>query len=203
MDDKRFRIEICGGIAAGKTTLSKLINELDFVAVNEEFEVNPFLQDFYANSDLYSFETEISFLLQHYHSIKKTWAKHNKIICDFSFLLDQAYADLTLRSANEQLLFKNIKEEILQQLSEPDLLIYLKCDANVLHERIKARGREMEKGISVEFLSTLTEMLEKQLTNITTNILVIESDKINYVENTAHRQYIIELIKHKIEIIVC
>lgn len=193
-----MRIEICGGIAAGKTTLSKLLTDIGIHAVNEQFEVNPFLKEFYAIPDLFSFETEISFLLQHYHSIKKSWGKYNAIVCDYSFILDQAYADMTLKAKNEQAVFWNIKDEIMRQLKKPDLLIYLKCAPDILHERIIARGRNIENGITVDFLFTLTNMLLKQLEQTKGNIIVIESDNINFAENIAHKKYVVNLIENKI-----
>lgn len=67
-----MRIEICGGIASGKTTLAKLLEENGIgKAIYENFEKNPFWEAFYKNPSKYAFETEIAFTLQHYHEIKK------------------------------------------------------------------------------------------------------------------------------------
>ncbi|HRP37690.1 MAG TPA: deoxynucleoside kinase, partial [Candidatus Dojkabacteria bacterium] len=41
------RIEICGGIASGKTTLANLLARLDIEPILENFQTNPFWQAFY------------------------------------------------------------------------------------------------------------------------------------------------------------
>lgn len=197
MDEKQIRIEICGGIAAGKTTLTRLLNEIGIHSVYEDFEANPFLKEFYALPEVYSFETEISFLLQHYHLIKKTWKMHKAIVCDYSFVLDHAYAKMTLKNRNEKELFLKMENEVLGQLRKPDLLIYLKCEPAILLERITERGRSLEKGITIEYLSDLTTLLEKQLIK-GVNYILIESDKINFYSNIADRKYIAGLIKEKL-----
>lgn len=196
MDEKQIRIEICGGISAGKTTLSRLLDEIGIHAVYEDFEANPFLQEFYALPELYSFETEISFLLQHYHLIKKTWKKQNRLVCDYSFVLDHAYAEMTLKNRNERNLFFKIESEILRHLAKPDLLVYLKCEPAILLQRIIERGRSIEKGITIEYLSNLIILLEEQLIK-EKNYIVIESDKINFYSNTTDRKYIVDLINEK------
>ena len=37
----RIRIEICGGIAAGKTTLAEVLEQNGYTAIYERFEDNP------------------------------------------------------------------------------------------------------------------------------------------------------------------
>lgn len=101
-----MRIEICGGIAAGKTTLAQLLSQLGIVGVLEDFQSNPFWKPFYADPAGTAFETEISFLLQHYHEIKAAAKRGATFVCDFSLLLDLAYAHVTL-SGGKQSAFIN------------------------------------------------------------------------------------------------
>ncbi len=44
-----MRIEICGGIAAGKTTFAMLMHNNKIDTVFEDFRMNPFWQAFYLN----------------------------------------------------------------------------------------------------------------------------------------------------------
>jgi deoxyguanosine kinase len=91
-----FRIEICGGIASGKTTFARLFAEQAKV-IYEDFLAVPFWEDFYAAPAEHAFETELSFLLQHYHQVKRAQSEsHTLIVCDFSFALDAAYAHVSL-----------------------------------------------------------------------------------------------------------
>ena len=89
------RIEICGNIASGKTTLARGLSKKGFLAIEENFEKHPFLADFYINQTYFAFETELLFALQHYHDIKKAPTDRD-LVCDYSLYLDRAYADVTL-----------------------------------------------------------------------------------------------------------
>ena len=51
------RIEICGGIASGKTTFAVLLNSLGYDPVYENFQSNPFWEAFYTVPEKYNFET--------------------------------------------------------------------------------------------------------------------------------------------------
>ena len=60
------RIEIWGAIASGKTTLTQAFSKFGYSADLEDFTRISMLDDFYADPLSVSFETEISFTLQHY-----------------------------------------------------------------------------------------------------------------------------------------
>lgn len=61
------RVEFCGGIASGKTTLTKLLQIENLTSVFEDFGKNPFYRAFYHDPVGTAFETELTFLSQHYH----------------------------------------------------------------------------------------------------------------------------------------
>ena len=92
------RIEICGAIASGKSTLARLLDLNGYTAIYERFEDNPFLKQFYqeAGQDT-SFETEMVFVLLHYSQIKQMQTK-DLIVSDYSMLQDYCYA---LQNLNE------------------------------------------------------------------------------------------------------
>lgn len=175
-------IEICGGIASGKTTLCKSIAALCGSAVHEDFQKNPFLDFFYKEQKRFSFETEVTFLLQHYHSIKIA-SKSCPTICDFSLVQDLAYADTNLIGARHKI-FCSIEIELRAEIGLPDLLIYLTCPSSVLLERVLSRNRDVEKGITIEYLNALNSALEHRVKKIkkTTNIVVIDSHSIDFRE---------------------
>src|SRR3954447_11075813 len=93
------RVEICGGIASGKTTLANLLGSSERMVVREDFSSNPFWRAFYDDPNNTAFETEITFLLQHYHQIKVATNLEKSFACDFSLLLDYAYAHVTLNGS--------------------------------------------------------------------------------------------------------
>lgn len=175
------RIEICGNIASGKTTLCQRFTSKGFFPVLEKFQDNPFLKNFYKNPQAFSFETELTFLLQHYHSIK-ILSKKNLISCDYSLFLDMAYADVNL-AGNRHKIFTEIVEELLIEIGLPLQIIHLTCPEEVLLQRIAARNRGVEKSISIDYLKALSKAISLRLKKIPNQIQVISinSNSINFV----------------------
>lgn len=170
-----MRIEICGGIASGKTTLANSLGKLGFSVANEKLGDTSFLDDFYSNPELFTFETEISFLLQHSVEIKRIRYSQN-IICDYSFEQDYAYALNNMKTV-ELNAFNSVFDEIKRQLSEPDLIIRLECSTETKKKRIQLRGRKNEQMIDSEYLESTDALITKRLLNISIPILCIDSEK--------------------------
>lgn len=191
------RIEICGGIASGKTSLANILEKNGFgLGVYEEFSKNPFWKEFYKNQGKYIFETEITFTLQHYHDIKKQ-ITNNLLICDYSLLLDSAYADIGL-TGNKYQIYKNILDEIYKDIFSPKLIIYLECSSKEELNRIGQRGRELEANISIDFLESLNKSLSNRLKNEKTKILTINSEEYNFSTNQNDKEFLISLIKNNL-----
>lgn len=156
------RIEVCGNIASGKSTFTKNFNE-NYIPLYEDYINNPFLEAFYNNPSKYSFETEITFLLLHYRSIKDTIGRGKPFICDFSIILDRAFAEVTLPD-NRNDVFNLIADELERELGLPEKVIYIYCSVDILLERIKKRNRSFEKNITRKYLRDIDHAIEKQLT---------------------------------------
>lgn len=189
------RIEICGGIAAGKTSLTHVLEKEGFLTIYERLEENPFLNKFYTDSEEDNvLETEMVFTLLHYNWIKRKKNEGN-VVCDYSIFQDYCYAVNNLRKA-EKVVFESLYNYLIEQILPADLIIYLKCNVDCLLQRIKERGRGMEQNISKEYLQDNIDTIEKHLF-IQDNILVIESDKYNFIENDKNN--VIEMIKNRCE----
>lgn len=165
-----MRIEVCGGIAAGKTTLCQTLSSQGFSPHFEQFQANPFWRDFYENPVTFAFETELTFLLQHYHTIKKN-SSVTKAIFDFSLLQDLAYADINL-SERRKAIFMTLADELLEEIGRPGLLIYLTCPPQITLQRIHQRKRDTESSITLEYLESLNSALEQRIDGIS-NILPV------------------------------
>lgn len=194
------RIEVCGGIASGKTTFANLMKQIGMEAILEDFTTNPFWRAFYTDPTKYTFETEVSFLLQHYHQIKKSQVDGKIHICDFSFFLDIAYAEIGLKGSQLEA-FLIVYNEVKKELLLPKLLVYLKCDAKVELNRIHDRGRSVEKLIDIGFLQTLNTAVEHQVTNLTKNIKVVSIDSTHkdFANDEIIKQEVIEFVKKILE----
>jgi deoxyadenosine/deoxycytidine kinase len=174
-----LRIEICGGIASGKTTLANLLSPAIGQVVLEDFTNNPFWRAFYADPNNTAFETEITFLLQHYHQIKVASNQGANFVCDFTLLLDYAYAHVTLGGSRFDT-FQNVYNEARSHVSPPSLLIYLRCDPVVELVRIRARGREAEKSITVDYLASINDRLASLIAALPASQAVLPIDSVVY-----------------------
>ncbi len=169
------RIEICGGIASGKTTLAKLLRTLGATPILENFAANPFWRAFCSEPAPNAFETELCFLLQHYHDIRTGSAP--RPVCDFSLLLDVAYSRVTLDD-RARACFDSVLEEARRRVGPPEFLIYLRCDPNVQLARIRSRCRVEEKPIGVDYLRSLNMAVDQvvsESSSVPTRLLVIDS----------------------------
>jgi deoxyadenosine/deoxycytidine kinase len=156
-----MRVEICGGIASGKTTLASALSELGCVAVLERFQDNPFFDKFYIDRDSYAFETEITFLLQHY-SLMREASNDSIAAADCSLALDLAYAEVTLEPA-DRTAFTSVLRRALEKIGSPTLIVRLDCDSSVQLARIRARARAGEEAIDVSYLNAIDSALDDVL----------------------------------------
>jgi deoxyadenosine/deoxycytidine kinase len=168
------RIEICGNIASGKTTLCHRVEIEGFLPVFEDFQKNPFYEDFYKDPVAYSFETEITFLLQHYHLIMKQ-KESTLLACDYSLLLDMAYADVNLVGDRHRIFFE-IVEELQKELGYPTHIIQLVCPEDILLQRIFDRNRGAETTITIGYLESLNKAIQLRVEKISNQIPVITID---------------------------
>ncbi|MDD2465735.1 MAG: deoxynucleoside kinase [Desulfobulbus sp.] len=174
------RIEICGNIASGKTTLCQCFHHKNFPVTFEDFKTNPFYEAFYQNPQAYSFETELTFLLQHYHAIKIR-SQVERLVCDYSMLQDMAYADVNL-TGNRHHIFFEVVHEIQKEIGHPQAIIYLTCPEDLLLERIRARSREAETSITIDYLKALAGALSARVKSVSsqTNVISIKSDLVDF-----------------------
>jgi len=178
-----IRIEICGGIASGKTTLASALKKHcpNCGVVLENAFLGNFLEDFYQNPRYYAYETQIFFLLQHMHQIKVERLKNSFLFCDFSLAQDYSYAENNLNS-EEWASFQEIYRGSESQISKPSMIIFLECPTEILLKRIADRGRISEAKIEAEYLDTTTSHLKNRLIALNTNVITIDSNKYDFRE---------------------
>lgn len=176
-----MRIEICGGIASGKTTLARQVQQLGVAGVFEDFSSIAFLSDFYETPEIYTYETEIAFLLQHLYQIKKSSLENKCIICDYSIEQDYAYAMNNLQ-IDEMESFKQIYSIARSKMVDTSLIICLQCSPEVLKRRITKRNRMNEHNISIDYLTLTCAQIENRIKQITTPVIYFDTEKINFLD---------------------
>ena len=145
-----------GNIGAGKTTLSTaLANHLNARLILEEFTDNPFLPGFYENPARYAFPVELFFMTERHKQLQDLLTQqnlfHDKIIADYFFGKTLLFAGHNLEGA-EFRLFNQMFKILSNSFPNPDLMIFLHRPIEELIKNIDLRGREMEKGISEDYL---------------------------------------------------
>ena len=190
-----MRIEVCGGIASGKTTFARALAAHDtrFTAVCEDFSSNTFLSDFYTDVSMYAYETEISFLLQHMHQIKAARGNHSKIVCDFSIEQDYSYAINNLETPG-QLSFIEVYKETIRQIMPPDLLVLIQCPTQILLKRIHARGRNNEKAIDGIYLDSTIQALNDRVAQLNVNTIILDSNRYDFRKPNDIRKIMMEIM---------
>lgn len=136
----------------------------------------PFWAEVYRGTRKYQFEKDISFLLFHSVSVQE-WQPDDekKLICDFSFVQDLAYAMMAQDEA-ELDIYKTVHRHVVSQCGDPDLIINLRCPTSTLLSRIAARGRDPERTITGDFLDYLVERIDNLLITPGCQIPVVTID---------------------------
>lgn len=175
------RIEICGGIAAGKTTLaSLLVKDGSRVLVTERFRDNPFWAQFYESPEAWMEEKNFCFLLQHTAAIKAVQG-YEHVVCDYGVFQDLAYASLVPRRTHLELM-QRLYTHLYQPLGAPALIVQLQCPPEVELERIRARARSEESVLTLDYLTALDSAIDVALKTVatTTKVHAIASDKVDF-----------------------
>lgn len=177
------RIEICGAIAAGKTTLANAFSKINGNIILEDFSKISMLDDFYSNPSSFAFETEISFTLQHYYQIKKDVENSQNLICDFSSIDDYAFALLTLNE-KELYIYNQIFSYTQERIGKPKKIIKLSASIKELIYRIHNRGRENETDIDSDYLKKFENCLEMAIDKFYSDIplIAINTEDISFLD---------------------
>ncbi|SEO84076.1 deoxynucleoside kinase [Aquisalimonas asiatica] len=186
-----FRIEICGGIASGKTTLASVLQDCAMRAMFEDFSSNPFYEKFYLDPEKYAFETEMVFLLQHYSLIRDQVELGELFCADFSILQDEAYANVNL--GGERLrTFNEVVAQVRREIGGPDILVKLVCSPREEKRRMERRSRSVEVGVPVSYLSEINSKIDEEVKRVSGSVKVvtIDSERENFASDPHVRRRI-------------
>lgn len=201
---KRFLL-VAGNIGVGKTTLTdRIATRLGWEADYESVEDNLFLSDFYADMDQWAFHLQIYFLGNRADQHLKMANSPKSAIIDRSIYEDahifaRALRDQGNLTEREYLAYRRVFDLIVGQLPRPDILLFLDAPVETLVARIHGRGRNMESGITAEYLSLLGRYYEEWIASFDLcPMLRIPADDLNFVTNDAHINIIIDAINKKL-----
>jgi len=193
-------IAIEGVIGAGKTTLARMLaDKIGAELLLDDAMNNPFLVDYYKDRKRYAFSVQLFFLLTRYQQQQQSLLVRDlfaeKIVADYSFLRDHIFATVNL-SKRELILYEKFLPLLKADIPKPDLTIYLQTSTPVLLERIKKRNFGFERTIDMDYINDLNEAFNYFFFHYDDSpLLVIKTDDIDFVENSADFDNLIEEIQ--------
>lgn len=193
MAAEKLFIVVAGNIGTGKTTLTQMLSErFSWQPHFESVSNNPYLADFYANMERWSFPLQVYFLNQRFRAHQKISGEGNSAVQDRSIYED---ANIFARNLFEQgimqerdyLNYLDLYTTMCGFLQPPDLVLYLKKSLPHLKTQIQKRGRDYEQNIPDEYLMNLNRYYDEWLGSYSMGKkLIIESDDLDFVRNPMH-----------------
>jgi len=198
-------VVVAGNIGVGKTSLTERMGDrlgwhTDFESVAD----NPYLPDFYADMRTWSFHLQVFFLGHRAEQYLEVAQDARSAILDRSiyedaYIFARALHHLGNLSERDYLAYRRLFNLVVESLPRPDLLIYLKAPVDVMMERIQRRARDMETGISAEYLSLLDSFYDEWLGSFDLcPVLTIRTDNLDYVHQPNALEIVTERILNKL-----
>jgi deoxyadenosine/deoxycytidine kinase len=202
---KRF-VAIAGNIGAGKSALTALLSErLGWEPFFEAVNDNPYLADFYADMQRWSFHSQIFFLSRRLNHHWQLLQRANSVVQDRT-----VYEDAEIFACNlcrqglmdkrDYHSYRELYEVVITVLPPPDLIVYLRASLPTLQERIHRRGRSYEREISATYLKQLNELYEEWIGGFSLcPVLSVPSDDLDFVLNHEHLELITNRVLEKLQ----
>ncbi len=196
---------VAGNIGSGKTSLTERIgSRLRWRTAYESVSDNPYLPDFYADMAKWSFHLQVFFLghraEQHLEMANDPRsAIIDRSIYEDAFIFARALHDMGNISERDYRTYRKIFDLIIRNLPAPALLVYLNAPVPVLLERIRARGRNIETGISEDYLKRLENYYEEWVQAFDfCPVLTIRTDDLDFVHKPRHLELVVDRIQDKL-----
>jgi len=200
-----MHITISGNIGSGKTTLAKMLADFyQWDIYLEDVIKNPYLKDFYNDMQKWAFNLQIYFLHKRFNQLLEIKNKQKNVVQDRSiyedvFVFATNLNNLGLLSQRDFTTYKTLFDLMQSLIKGPDLLIYLRSSVPNLLKQINSRGREYEKNINANYLEQLNIQYENWIEKYDKNkLIIIDVDKLNFVNNPKNFNYILEKLKKQI-----
>ena len=195
-------IAIAGNMGAGKSTLvdflARTYGVVPFYEPNDE---NPYLADFYRDMKGWAFQSQLYFLANKFRLHQELDRQPGVVALDRTIFEDAEIFATALHqmrkiSRRDWQTYQRFYSAILEAIRPPDLMIYLRCSMRTLRQRIRLRGRTMERDVPHAYLKRLDRLYEQWIaTYDMSDVLVLETDQLDYIHDLVHRLDVMERIE--------
>ena len=196
---------VAGNISAGKTSLTERVGtRLAWRTAFESVGDNPYLAEFYSNMKQWAFHLQVFFLghraRQHLELARDPLsAIADRSIYEDAYIFARALHHLGNLNERDYKSYRSAFELVAGGLPKPDLLLYLQAPVDVLMKRIRRRGRDMERGITPDYLSLLDRFYEEWLTVYDLSpVLTIRTDDLDFVHRPQDLDIVVQRIRARL-----
>jgi len=199
-------IAVAGTMGAGKSSLVEwLRQQYDIIPFFEPNEENPYLHDFYGDMKRWAMSSQLWFLIRRFHIHRRIAREVERdprpMVQDRTIYEDAEVFAAHLHhmkhiSDRDWGTYQDFYTTMRDELRPPDLMIYLRCPLKTLTRRIQQRGRDFEKAIPRKYLASLEQLYEEWFARYDLSpTVVIETDRLDYVERMFDRLEVVEAIQ--------
>ncbi len=181
-----MHIAIAGNIGSGKTTLTKMLAKR--FGWNPRFEPvdnNPYLDDFYADMNRWSFNLQVYFLNKRFKEVVEISKSAETIIQDRTIFEDACIFapnlhGMGMMSDRDFANYSDLFDLMISLVDLPDIMIYIRSSIPTLVSHIEKRGRDFEKSIRIDYLTGLNNRYENWIKDYKGHLIIIDGDNIDF-----------------------
>jgi len=199
-----MHIAIAGNIGSGKTTLTKMLaHRYNWTPYFEPVDNNPYLDDFYADMNRWSFNLQIYFLNKRFKEIVKISKRKDTIVQDRTIFEDaRIFApnlhEKGMMSDRDFDNYTDLFNLMMSLVKLPDLMIYIRSSIPNIVSQIQKRGRNYEKSIRIDYLTGLNKRYEDWISTYKGHLIIIDGNTIKFENNPQDFQKITDMIDAKL-----
>ena len=171
-------IGIAGLIGAGKTTLATALGaHLDLPVYFEPVQDNAYLEDFYRDTQRYAFATQIYLLNRRFQQHQEIIWRGGGGVQDRTIYEDAVFAKTLVNQGlldeRDYRTYLDLFRHMSNFMCRPNMIVYLDLSPASSMARIQQRSRDVESGISMDYLVALHAEYEQFIADIARTVPVI------------------------------
>jgi deoxyadenosine kinase len=192
-------IGIAGMIGAGKSSLATALGDhLGIDVYYEPVEDHEYLKDFYRDTERYAFATQVYLLNRRFQQHQEIIWKGRSAVQDRTIYEDSVFAKMLSKTGlmddRDYRTYLALFKHMSNFMCKPNVIIYLDVSPERSLERIAMRGRDVESGITLEYLQALYHGYEEFIEDISRvcPVIRVDYDRFTTAEEMAeviHREY--------------